>query len=181
MNSFIVFIEKQHPFLALCDGHWKAHELIKNNYKMWRNMWSRRKLKEDREKAEKKEKEKGDRKRKKEKEEGEEEPLSPTDLDDSRLNIGPLWGNITAGSTYRNPKTAVSNFSSKKLGNAIVLGTIDIKKLAAKAAANLSAPNPPSTDSPAQVSSSSVVPTAVKRHSRCITKSNRKVKSSQHT
>ncbi|KAK1224526.1 hypothetical protein PQX77_012572, partial [Marasmius sp. AFHP31] len=47
IDAFITYIEPKHAFLTLCDGHWKARELVKNNYKSWRTTWSRRKGKED--------------------------------------------------------------------------------------------------------------------------------------
>ncbi|KAL0059481.1 hypothetical protein AAF712_013767 [Marasmius tenuissimus] len=54
IDAFIKFIEPLHPWLSLCDGHWKARELLKCNYKSWRRTWQRRKNKEKKDKAEKK-------------------------------------------------------------------------------------------------------------------------------
>ncbi|KAK1222362.1 hypothetical protein PQX77_014794 [Marasmius sp. AFHP31] len=185
MDAFIAFIEPKHTFLTLCNGHWKAHELVKNNYKSWRTTWSRHKGKEDKEKLDKKEKDKVEKKRKKEKEEGREkdkEVKTSKQRDNRSVKSSLLVINITdsdskevclffslsfsvlkpaSQETQGAVKNVVNgNLSSKKLGPAIVFANVDVEKLAIKATANLSAPVTPPADNSAQASDSPVVPAA---------------------
>ncbi|KAK1227462.1 hypothetical protein PQX77_009547 [Marasmius sp. AFHP31] len=46
INNFVTFMEERHDWLALCSGHWKAHEILKSNYKSWRRTYLSRQRKE---------------------------------------------------------------------------------------------------------------------------------------
>ncbi|KAL0059794.1 hypothetical protein AAF712_013435 [Marasmius tenuissimus] len=55
IDTFVKFIEEKHPWLALCNSNWKAKKLAKQNFKLWRTTFMRRKARDAKEK-EKKEK-----------------------------------------------------------------------------------------------------------------------------
>ncbi|KAL0569482.1 hypothetical protein V5O48_012479 [Marasmius crinis-equi] len=46
--AYIGFLEERNPWLAYCDDHWKAKEMMKKNYKSWKKTFDRRKAKKAR-------------------------------------------------------------------------------------------------------------------------------------
>ncbi|KAK1215024.1 hypothetical protein PQX77_022374 [Marasmius sp. AFHP31] len=163
IDDFVTFMEERHDWLALCSGHWKAHEILKSNYKSWKKTYLSRQNKEAA--KEKKDKKKERKEKRKERERGpdseqrivsdvsnEREGHDPHvvvnlcsmdfDSDDNEAVIreaGPSTSELPQATNISKSATE-GTISSKKLSESIIFAPIDVAALEKKAIDNMDSP-----------------------------------------